>query len=414
MEDEADDVFKARIFENNGKNYLAMLEGVYQATSKENRRGISFTTGYYVSRLSVYDIDDGSLSARKKLGKQVKNPTEFLGFTHGKLWFYSFDNGIHSLNPETLETDISQDSIFKINPGLRDYLAVCEWYQLQNFFQFNDITGNIILSDREGYRYILDTGTLKASLIDWEYNDFKPDESGYLKSYISIPDPGLSISGDLRRRIKVRNNDINPGLSFLEGQFIAELRPDRIIAGIDGRLSNYMIQAEFLYSSISEINSANNGRGPEWGTALRDSLRLLERQKDKLEWDIRELEGCRSDVMEDGESNRYIQLLSPDTTTFFVFHRSNTAKDANAVISRVEFKNGHEIKELWRTEIDGLFFDPSAASETNAFKEVFSKGSPEFRFSFFGLAGNRLIIVWMLHAQCIDVITGKILWKNRI
>ena len=235
-----------------------------------------------------------------------------------------------------------------------------------------------------------------------------------MKSYISIPDPGLNISGDLRRRIKIRNNDINPAISFLEGQFIAELRPDRIIAGIDGRLSNYMNEAEFLYTTIAAINSVNNGRGPEWGTSLRDSLRSLERQKDKLEWNIRELEECRSDVMEDGKSSRYIQLLSPDTTSFFVFHRSNTAKDANAVISRVEFKNGKEMKELWRTEIVGLFFDPSAASETNAFKEVFSKGSPEFRFSFFGLAGGRLVIVWMLHAQCIDVNTGKILWKNRI
>jgi hypothetical protein len=118
--------------------------------------------------------------------------------------------------------------------------------------------------------------------------------------------------------------------------------------------------------------------------------------------------------MDDGNSYSYTPLLSPDTTSFFVFHRSGTQKDAKVVISRIEMKNFKEIKELWTTEIPGLFFDPSAAEETNSFKEVFSKGNPEFRFSFFDRTDNRLIIVWMLHVCCLDMNTGALLWKFRV
>ena len=127
MKDEADDIIKARIYDFDGKTCLVMLEAVFQATSKEGGRGLTQITGFNEYRISVYDVLDGRLMARIKAGKQRSQPTEFLGCTPHHIWFYSFENGIHSLDPFTLEKKVSQETIFEINPELRGNLAICEW-----------------------------------------------------------------------------------------------------------------------------------------------------------------------------------------------------------------------------------------------------------------------------------------------
>jgi hypothetical protein len=356
MEGEADNILKTALYSNEGKNYLVMLESVFQATSKGTDGGITQITGFNVLRISVYNIKDGNLVNRKKTGKEIKNPVVFLGCTKGNLWFYSFVDGIHSLDPESL----------------------------------------------------------KASRIPWEYHSFDARRDQPFETSISFQQPYFSITGDLRKQIKVGNKEINPGLTFLDGEFIADRNPARNLEALDRKLSSYMLKMEALYPRIMELNGLNGGQGPQRGDHLRDTLRILENYRYRSETEIKALENYRNDIMDDGNSFSYMQLLSPDTTSFFVFHRSGTQKDAKAVISRIEMKNFKEIKELWSTEIPGLFFDPSAAEETNAFKEVFSKGNPEFRFSFFDRTDNRLIIVWMLHVCCLDMNTGRLLWKFRV
>jgi hypothetical protein len=171
---------------------------------------------------------------------------------------------------------------------------------------------------------------------------------------------------------------------------------------------------EELFSKIMTLKALNNGDGPQWRTPERDTLRILEDSSNKIGNDINKLGVCRNDIMVNGHSNSYDQLLSPDTATFFVFHSSGTQKDANVVISRIQLKNNTELHELWSTEMPGLFHNPGAARETNTFKAVFSKGSPEFRFSYINLDNDKLIIVWMLHVYCLNIKDGTILWKFRV
>jgi hypothetical protein len=414
MEGTADNIVEARIYSFEGKQYLVMLELVYQATSKQGGRGISITTGYNVQRLSVYNLNDGSLVVRKKAGRLDRFALEFLGCTGGNLWFYSLTEGIHSLNPETLEVRVTQETIFEKNPGLRGNLATCEWYQLPQFFQFNDISQSIVLTDNQGYRYLLDPDSLLATKIVWEYQPYDPRTSQNFATSITFPPPTLNLTGELRKQIRLDGKEVNPGLTFLDGKFIVDRNPARVVEGIDRKLSWYMLRMEAIYPELLELTAMNNGRGPSWGTRDRDTLQRLENVRYQLGSDIRNLESCRVDISQKGYSHHYTPLLSPDTTAFFVFHSSGTAKDARVVISRVQRKGNRELTALWTTEIPGLFYNPDAASETNTFREVFSKGSPDFKFSCFEMEANRLIIIWMLHVHCIDMETGEILWKFRV
>lgn len=414
MNSEADDIIKARIYSYNNKNYLVMLESVFQATSKKGGQGITTITGFNEQRISVYNISDGSLVIRKKTGKAITFPIVFLGCTKGNLWFYTPIEGVHSLDPETLEIKVKQDDILEKSPELRNNLATCEWYQLPQYFQFNEIKQQIILTDNKGFRYFLDTDSLLTTKILSVYH---PLESRYNKPFeksITFPEPHLYMKGDLRTQIEVEGTILAPDLTFLEGEFIVDRNPARIIEGIDNRLSFMMIKAEDIYPKILSLNSLNGGRGPRWGEKLRDSLNKLEHARYNLEADIKETEKCRTEIQQSGHNINYTQLLSPDTKNFFVFHKASTAKDAQVIISRIQMRSNNEMNELWSTEIPRLFFNPSAASETTIFKEVFSKGSPEFRFSHFDISGNNLIIVWMLHVHCIDIVTGKVLWRFRV
>jgi len=64
--------------------------------------------------------------------------------------------------------------------------------------------------------------------------------------------------------------------------------------------------------------------------------------------------------------------------------------------------------------LDKLFFDYNAAGESSSFKKVFSKGSPTFDFQFFELIDNKLLVVYMLHAHCINIDTGEIIWSMQL
>ncbi len=414
MEGEADDIVKSRLYTFEDRNYLVMVEYVYQVTSKEGGRGITTITGHNDQRISVYNLEDGSRVARKKTGRNDRYAMEFLGCTPGNLWFYSFENGLHTLDPLSLEIKLTQENILRNNPELLGNLATCEWYQLPQYFQFNELSGKVILTDNKGYRYALDPITLIARKIEGEYRSFDPRRDRQLETHISFPPPYMALTGDLRKQVRLDNQEVNTQLTFLDGKFIVDRNPVRVLAGINQRLSAEMVKLEGIYSQLNRLNSLNGGRGPLWRTPQRDTLTKLENSMRIIESTIKTLEEASTEVSGGGFSHSYNHLLSPDSTSFFVLHASGTAKDANMMISRVHREGNISLKELWTTEIPGLFHNPDAARETNTFKEVFSKGSPEFRYSHFEMEGNKLIIVWMLHGCCLDTETGKILWKFRI
>jgi hypothetical protein len=102
-------------------------------------------------------------------------------------------------------------------------------------------------------------------------------------------------------------------------------------------------------------------------------------------------------------------LAGPDN--FFVLQASSTNKDAGLLLSSLQWIPGQPLRLHWQSNLTGLFFDASNAKETNAFKEVFSSGNPEFTFRWADISRQQLLLTWMLHTTCIDVSTGKVVWQ---
>jgi len=109
-----------------------------------------------------------------------------------------------------------------------------------------------------------------------------------------------------------------------------------------------------------------------------------------------------------GATDRPLQVAPG---TFFILHASSTNKDAALVVSSVEWAPGQPLRQRWQTTLPDLFFDPANARETSAFKTVFSSGNPQFRFKWADIAGQQLLITWMLQTCCIDTENGKVLWR---
>lgn len=169
------------------------------------------------------------------------------------------------MNPANLEIKLTQDQILKNNPELGERLATCEPYQLPQYFQFNEITRHVVLTDQQGYRYFLDTEILAAKKIDEEYRSFDPRRNRQLETYISSPPPVLAMNGDLRKQIMVDNREVNSSLTFLEGQFIVDRNPVRTYEGINDHLSAEMEKIEALNNQLLRLNDLNGGGDPLTG-----------------------------------------------------------------------------------------------------------------------------------------------------
>jgi len=104
------------------------------------------------------------------------------------------------------------------------------------------------------------------------------------------------------------------------------------------------------------------------------------------------------------------ELLSPDSTSFFVVHKSSISKKSLLAIARVFVDDSLNIKLQWSTGIPSIYFDPDEANQKNGLAEVFSRGNPEYDFKQFECVDNKLIVIYMLHLFAIDITTGHLEW----
>lgn len=412
MKDEADDIVTAKIYNFKDGKYLVMLESIFQATSKKSGGGINVTTGYNDLRISVYDLSTGSLVCREATGTMIDHAITFLGCSEGKLWFYSLDDGLHARNPKTLEIIVTQDDFFAKNSTLKDNLAKCEWYQYPQFFQFDELTQKLIISDNQGFRYSVEPKTLASTKLPENFKMPSISTDDPFDSYLNFVDEDISLNGDLRKQVKLRSKEINPAITFLDGKFIADrnnLRLYNLLSKEFEPIKKEWDRLEALKKGMEKEGRRPEFSSPQWKIYrnIEDSLREIENKKNDLERSLNYLK-------EYGRLTSDERLLQSDTTTFFVFHKTNTAKDANVIISCLQIKGKSTLKELWKTTLPDLFFDPSAAEETDSFQKVFSKGNPQFSFQFIELVDGKLIVVFMLHVHCIDVKSGKVLWKMKV
>lgn len=419
---EADNIMKVLIYQGKEGAFMITTETIFQASSKSSGGGVTKISGHNDLRISSYDINTGKLSARDALGGQMDNSLVILGCSEGNVWCYSFDSdlGFHSRDPKTLEVKVTQEKFFEKNPKLKDALAKCEWYSIDQFFAFNVLTKKILVTDNQGYRYAVDPVALVAEKLPEGYSmPYKNDR--YMDGNGEINLRNISFKGDLRKSIEVNNKTIDNNSTFLEPQFLMNLDVAALYASIKKQYQFIKAQDDSIQTALTEI-AKKYGEFDEkhkrynlykYSDADQDKYRLLTNDQYTRHSTMENFERTIKEMDKSQSLSSTKQFLSPDTTSVFVVHKSNTAKDAKLLISRISIKNGTELKELWKTQLEDVFYDADAAEETDAFKKVFSKGSPDFGFKYFNLVDNKLLVIYGLYAHCLDIKTGKVLWKFR-
>jgi hypothetical protein len=408
--DEADNIISSIIYHGKEGSYLVTVESIFQANSKSSNNGISTTTGYVDLRITSYDLASGKQTGRVATGGQIDENIILLGWSEGNIWFYSLKDGLHSRNPKTMEIKTTQDKIFENNKALESSLATGEWYKLSDYFSFDYTTGKLIITDKQGYRYSLDPVSFKTEKISDNYK--MPDNTAddYLSTSAYNAGKYIYLPGELRKQIQIGDSIPNEELTYLDGKLIRDMNFLRLYK-----------RTEYLYKRTEETSKAfaacKDSLKARYGESswkypddIQQKYHYISQNESKYQSLAETYEREFNDISVDHRVSSLSYVLSPDTNTFFVAYRSTTANDARLMIACLEIKN-NKLSEKWKTELSEVFYDYSKAEETDAFKKVFSKGDPEFDYMYFDFYENKFIIIYMLHAYCLDIKMGNTIWK---
>lgn len=406
----ADDIIHEFLYNGPGGPVLVAHEKVFHATSKSTGGGVTRISGYSNTRLSSYDAQTGKLLNRKVLGSQDDDALLLLALVNGQLWCVSRDRAIaiHTRDPRTFDIKLGADQLLQQSPELKGRLASPEWYELPQFFGY-DATRGIILTDDQGYRYSLDPATLKTEKItdvNYRLNPFiQKDITG--STGIFSDSVSLRLSGDQRKTIMANNRPLAQDLSFLKGVFLLDRNQDRLQVLQQQQLREINMLITQQKDILDSLKSLTDTLARRTSAVVRteSAIRNAQYRIDQL---VRQAANLGNDA-----GGRQSRLLQCSNGSFFVLQASSTNKDALLTVSCLQWQPGAGLLERWRTPLNGIFYDPGNAKETNAFKAVFSGGNPEFNFKWADALDNKILLTWMLHTVCLDLETGKVLWLVR-
>jgi hypothetical protein len=339
-----------------------------------------------------------------------------MGATEGKLWMYSAnkDLGLHYRNPKTLEVIANQQKLTETTPLKSISLAPAPWSRIDTYYSFDWGNGQPIITDAQGYVYHLNPDTFTAEKldeklktrfsVDWFTNSINIDENRR-----------IYLAGDNRSTIQIGNKQgDNDKLSFLFGKFI--LDNSDVAAGIvkKRKIEEYQkIIAESedsikAYKSTHKTDNSHDYYRGDLSNAETDKYEMNEKHRTALEhakMDLQHLMTFGIDLK---------NPISNEPMTFLVYYANSITDTARAIISKVKFNADSSTSEVWKCELNSFFFDPDKASKKGSFDIVFSKGNPQFRYQWFDIDDNKLIMISQLQMACIDMNTGKVLWEINI
>lgn len=411
MKDDADNVSEVVMTSTPEGDVLVMNEEIFQATSKSSKGGFRQTSGYSEFRLTSYDASTGNIINRIELGERDDNFSVFLGVSNSLLWYVSVDKeiGLHSRNPRTLEIVNKQEDIVNSNPFLANNFPEVKWFELNRYYGLDFITGNIMLTDISGTVYILDTKTLKAEKSTDKIEKYKFDENILCSSgKLNTEDYFNLRYENPRRNISFKNKDFK-NLNFLEGHFLCSssrldvknVHPE-FFDPINKEIQKLINKSDSLAEVLNNFEETETNK--RYGT--KHWLETdLENSNRNLKYKLDEMKRSQDD---------FKTIISSDKG-IFIYHRSTATDTAKVLISKIMLKENPPSAELlWTTELPDVFFDPAKVYEKGSFDYVFSKGSPNLQTQRAVLLNDKLILVLMLKAVCIDLITGNILWSFTI
>ncbi|HEU4552229.1 MAG TPA: PA2928 family protein [Chitinophaga sp.] len=408
----ADGIICEYLYTDSAGQVLIAHEKVFHATSKSTGNGFTRISGFTNTRLSAYDVKDGHLLVRIVFGGESDDACMLLGLTGNQLWCIR-KNGqvaIQTIDPRTLQVKATADQLLRQASFLEEHLANPEWYQLPQFFGY-DVGRGVILSDDQGFRYALNPATLQVTkLTDVNYQ-LPPLQDGGITGQRAIYNDSvvLRLEGNPRNHLVTepgsRSPENDPG--FLKGSFLIDRNISRLQQMQTGQLQEVRSLINQQKSMVDSLQSlADSLRRNKTGANIRSMENTIRDMQNRIDDLVRK--AGRITPNRRGNTDRLLQT-APDN--FFILQASNTNKDAGLRLSLVQWAPGQPLRIHWQNNLTGLFFDASNARETNAFKEVFSGGNPEFTFRWADITQQKLLLTWMLHTTCIDVPTGKVVWQ---
>jgi hypothetical protein len=411
----ADNILKVIIYSDNATNYLISYESVFQVRSKSSGNGMTTISGINDMRISVYDLSSGELIIREKTNRNVSGEfLSILGVTNNQIWIYSEEDGLHSLNLFTLETEISQEDIISKNQDFADKFAKpAQYYEIGNSYGFDEIHKRLLLSDNEGFKYYLNISTLEIDKIGTDIEISNSFGDNYLGSSGNLDNYSLYFEGDIRKNISLNSTIFNHEISFLDGEFILDKNPNRINQYIKKKHERYRKQSTIIQFEIDSMPEINGKSFYDFDRDVYNKQRSLEKKLDSLDHEYRNIQSDYNDLIAGKYHFINDLILQPDSASIFVVHKSSTDKDAKLRISRLKFEN-NKLLEEWNIQLDDIYYDYNEALETNDFEEVFSKGNPDFSFEYYEVIDEKLIAISMLHLYCIDVKTGEVFWSVQL
>lgn len=358
----ADDIENALTCHTPKGDFLVTHDEVFHATSKSTGTRGTFISGYEHFRYTVYDLKTGAQVTRLVLGK-MEEDMKPLYFDGKQIWFYGADKkmGLHARDAATLNTSVQQEEIEKRNPAIANQLATPKINEAAQFYSYDPLSNQIVVTDVQGNLFGIDPATLLANPLTKKtsFSAFfnQPNSD---RAYRGLND-FFSLSGGSRKLINM--GDKKSKESFLNAKILLE-------------------------QDVRHLSA----------------LSLLLKKGDPKDSVIRNVQ-----MFQDLSQ----MILGCDSNTIYIMHANNLSDTSSLLISELKFiKN--EFALQWTTLVPQIYFDTQKGIKKDPMSDVFKAGDPQFRFEWYGLEDNILVGIKMLFAFAIDVQTGKLLWKQQL
>lgn len=368
-----DNILKVIFYSPNDTSYVILHESFFHPTSGSYEKGNMRTQGYTSSRISVYNLDSGNLLAQKKMG--IMDSTEacfILGCSTNNLWIYcnKYKSGLQSLNPLTLEKNISQATIYKsLNISIGRFYEP-EWQDISNYYGFDEVQQKLIVSNTKLQQYYIDAVTFATQPINDKVN-LMQEFNNYLSESAKFNDSIWTLSGYDNTEFKCGNFTATKP-SYLYGQFILEQNKVSLFKHFWGLQETINIEKSNSTKASKNIESLISGKKPD-------------------------------EV-----------LMQTSKNSFYILSKKSTSPDAFIKISKVKSEQFGFFEEIWSTSPSGMFYNISQARNTKKFKQFFGNIFPEFSYQFIQAYNDKLLVIFLSYICCIDSNTGEILWQFKL
>jgi hypothetical protein len=417
MTDTADDIVNNLLYQGPEGNLIISKESIFQASSKSNEGGVTTISGTTDLRLSCYRIATGELAARVALGDMIEEANNLLGYSPGKIWMYSIDPeiGLHYRDPLTLEVGETWPQIAQ-KPGLNTLqLAKPAWTLIDQFFAFDWMRGQVLLTDETGFKYALDPSTFRLQKIEIDFPRVAWHQSIQNSSGEFKIDAPAYLEGDPRKIISFAGKKTHGDLSFLFGAWILDANPyaegQRKQALADSLVHQLQSWKDSLASFSAQHPESN--QEPNYQKWTFEQRRLHDRANE-MRRAIEHLQREQENWTHTYNKVFDYPLLTSDRKSAYVLHANLVSDTAHCIVSRVNLAADSTWSRVWDTDLQGIYHDHNKADQAGAFEEVYSKGNPTFDYEWACTDGHFMVLVLQLHMLALDLKTGKLVWKIEI